>query len=76
VVDPDERAAAAGVTGVARTTGAALSPALAGLLLGSPALSGAPFVVAGVLKLVYDGLLYRMFRGTIPHQERVISRPG
>jgi MFS family permease len=63
VVSPDERSAAAGVTGVARTTGAALSPSLAGLFLGSPALTGAPFVVAGVLKLVYDGLLYRLFRG-------------
>jgi MFS family permease len=62
VVRPDERSAAAGVTGVARTTGAALAPALAGLLLGSPTLAGAPFVVAGVLKLVYDGLLYRLFR--------------
>jgi MFS family permease len=66
VVNPDERSAAAGVTGVARTTGAALAPALAGLLLGNPALAGAPFVVAGVLKLVYDALLYRLFRGTVP----------
>jgi MFS family permease len=69
VVSPNERSAAAGVTGVARTTGAALSPALAGVLLGSPALAGAPFVVAGVLKLVYDGLLYRLFRDAVPHQE-------
>ena len=69
VVSPDERSAAAGVTGVARTTGAALSPALAGLLLGSPALAGAPFVVAGVLKLLYDGLLYRRFREEVPHAE-------
>jgi sugar phosphate permease len=69
VVSPDERSAAAGVAEVARTTGAALAPALAGVLLGSPALAGAPFVVAGVLKLVYDGLLYRLFRDTIPHQE-------
>ena len=42
---------------------------LAGLLLGSPALAGAPFVVAGVLKLVYDGLLYRLFRRTVPSEE-------
>jgi MFS family permease len=69
VVSPDERSAAAGITGVARTTGAALSPALAGLLLGSPALAGAPFVVAGVLKLVYDGLLYRLFRGHVPRED-------
>src|SRR5262249_10768804 len=70
VVEPDERAAAAGVTGGARTTGAALSPALAGLLIGSPALAGAPFVIAGVLKLIYDGLLYRMFRSVAPPEER------
>jgi MFS family permease len=69
VVSPDERSAAAGVTGVARTTGAALAPAVAGVLLGSPALAGAPFVVAGVLKLVYDGLLYRRFRDTVPQPE-------
>jgi MFS family permease len=65
-VDPDERSAAAGVTGVARTTGAALSPFLAGLLLGTPGLAGAPFVLAGLLKLIYDGLLYRLFRETPP----------
>jgi MFS family permease len=62
VVSPDERSAAAGVTGVARTTGAALSPVLATLLLASPTLVGAPFVISGALKLIYDGLLYRMFR--------------
>jgi MFS family permease len=70
VADSDERSAAAGITGVARTTGAALSPALAGLLLGSPGLASAPFVVAGVLKLIYDGLLYRMFRGITLPEER------
>jgi MFS family permease len=76
VVSPDERSAAAGVTGVARTTGAALSPTLAGLLLGSPTLAGAPFIVAGVLKLVYDGLLYRLFREKVPRQERSSSKEG
>jgi MFS family permease len=69
VVSSDERSAAAGVTGVARTTGAALAPVLAGLLLGSAALSAAPFVLAGALKLVYDGLLYRLFREVAPHPE-------
>jgi MFS family permease len=62
LVNKNERSAAAGVTGVARTTGAALSPVLAGLLLASPAFAGAPFVVAGLLKLLYDGLLYHLFR--------------
>jgi MFS family permease len=63
VVSADERSAAAGVTGVARTTGASLAPALVGLLLGNPALAGAPFIVAGSLKLVYDGLLLKLFSG-------------
>jgi MFS family permease len=62
LVNPDERSAAAGITGVARTTGAALSPALAGLMLASLGLIGAPFVVSGLLKLIYDGLLFGLFR--------------
>ncbi|MDP3178804.1 MAG: hypothetical protein Q8M76_12940, partial [Spirochaetaceae bacterium] len=62
VVRPEERSAAAGITGIARTTGAALSPALAGQLIATPALAGAPFLVAGILKIVYDLLLYASFR--------------
>jgi MFS family permease len=62
VVAPDERSAAAGVTGIARTTGAALSPVLAGSLLAVPALGALPFFLAGGLKILYDLLLYRMFK--------------
>lgn len=62
VVAPDERSAAAGVTGIARSVGAAISPALSGLFLAYPAFLGAPFLVAGGLKIVYDVLLYRSFR--------------
>ena len=62
VVKPEERSAAAGLTGIARTTGAALAPALAGQLIAAPALAGAPFLVAGILKIVYDLLLYAGFR--------------
>ncbi len=68
VVDPDERSAAAGVTGVARTAGAAVSPSLAGLLLAAPALISVPFVLAGSLKVVYDVLLWRGFRGRHPSE--------
>ncbi|MCE1204673.1 MAG: MFS transporter [Holophagaceae bacterium] len=64
VVAPDERSAAAGVTGIARTTGAALSPVLAGPLLAVPALAGLPFLLAGGLKILYDLLLYRSFRNS------------
>ncbi len=61
IVRPEERSAAAGVTGVARTTGAALAPLFAGLLFSSPALISWPFFIAGALKIGYDLLLYRAF---------------
>lgn len=55
VVSPDERSAAAGVTGVARTIGASLSPLVAGpLQTSTPAMLGLVFVIAGVLKIGYD----------------------
>ena len=51
--------------GVARTIGAAVSPAVAGIMLSTPGLEGSPFIAAGILKLVYDGLLYLSFRRDI-----------
>jgi MFS family permease len=68
VVRPDERSAAAGVTAVARSVGAALSPMLATVLVTSVALTNLPFFLAGGLKIVYDVLLYGAFasKGTIP----------
>jgi predicted MFS family arabinose efflux permease len=62
VVDPDERSAASGITGVARTTGAALSPLFAGLLFAQPSMISAPFFIAGSLKIAYDLLLFLAFR--------------
>ena len=64
VVDPDERSAATGVTGIARTTGASLSPVLSGQLLALPVLGGVPFFLAGGLKIVYDLLLWRSFKAS------------
>ena len=63
VVRPEERSAAAGITGVARTTGAALAPVFAGWMLARQAWMSAPFFFAGALKIVYDLLLYRAFVG-------------
>ncbi len=62
VVAPDERSAASGVTSIARSIGAAISPALSGIFLASPVLLSAPFFVAGGLKIAYDLLLYRSFQ--------------
>jgi predicted MFS family arabinose efflux permease len=69
VVDPDERSAAAGVTGIARTTGAAVSPSLSAVLVSSASLAALPFFLAGGLKIVYDLLLYREFRSVRPPDE-------
>jgi MFS family permease len=70
VVAPDERSAAAGVTGIARSVGAAISPTLTGIFLASPLLLSAPFFLAGGLKIVYDLLLYRSFRRLKPPEEQ------
>jgi MFS family permease len=70
VVRPEERSAASGITGVARSIGASLSPALAGALLGIPALMNVPFFLAGGLKIAYDLLLYRSFITLRPPEEQ------
>ncbi len=69
VVDPDERSAAAGVTGIARSVGASLSPVLAGLFISIPGLFSLPFYLCGSLKIVYDLLLYRSFQTMKPPEE-------
>jgi MFS family permease len=82
IVSPEERSAAAGITGTARTVGASLSPMFAGLLLGSASLMTGLFLVGGGLKIVYDLLLLRAFRHLKPpeergeKQERMRSQPG
>ena len=70
VVSPEERSAAAGVTGVARTIGAAISPAFVGFLFARPGLINLPFFIAGTLKITYDLLLYRAFVTLRPPEER------
>jgi len=69
VVPAEERSAAGGFTAVARTTGAAISPLLAGLLFARPALISVPFFIAGALKSIYDLLLYFSFRKIRPPEE-------
>jgi len=70
VVAPDERSAAAGITGIARTTGASLSPVFTGPLLANATLMNIPFFLSGGLKIVYDLLLYRSFRAIKPPEEK------
>jgi MFS family permease len=61
MVDPDERMATAGIANVVRSLAAIGSPMLAGVAFGTAAV-GAPFVIAGGLKIAYDLALYRMLR--------------
>jgi MFS family permease len=72
VVAPDERSAASGVTAIARSVGASLSPVLTGILFGIPALFNSPFLLAGGLKIVYDLLLYRSFVTVKPPEEKQV----
>ena len=68
VVTPAERTAAASVTAVPRSLASSISPAFAGLMLGT-AFSGLPLVVCGVLKIVYDVALLYTFRHVKPPEE-------
>jgi MFS family permease len=70
VVPPEERSAAGGFTVVARTTGAAVSPLLAGFMFARPSWINMPFFIAGGLKILYDLLLYKQFVTVQPPEER------
>jgi MFS family permease len=68
VVDPEERAASAGVLSVARNAGAAIAPLFTGAILAVPAL-GLPFLLAGGMKIIYDVWIYAVFRSVKPPEE-------
>ena len=70
VVRPEERAAAAGITGVARTIGASIPPMFVGIMFARPNWINAPFFIAGTLKIAYDLLLYRQFVAIQPPEEK------
>ena len=70
VVRPEERSAAAGITGVARTMGAAISPLFVGFMFARPSWINVPFFIAGTLKIIYDLLLYQAFVAIRPPEER------
>jgi MFS family permease len=69
VVDPDERAAAAGILSVARNAGGAAAPLFTGGVLAVPSL-GLPFFLAGGLKIIYDLWIFAVFRKTKPPEEQ------
>jgi MFS family permease len=71
VVDPDERSAASGVTAIARSVGASVSPMITGLLFSIPSLFSVPIILCGSIKIIYDLLLFREFRAVKPPEENL-----
>lgn len=70
VVHPDERSAASGITTVARSLGATLSPMIAGYCFAHPKWIDLPFFLAGGIKIAYDIILYRAFVSHKPAGEQ------
>lgn len=68
IVREEERTAAAGITNTSRNIAQAVSPSITGVIIQSLWLS-APFVIGGVLKIVYDLGLYANFRKIRPSEE-------
>ena len=69
VVTPAERPAAASVTSVPRSLASAVSPLLAGFLLGVSTF-GWPLLIAGAVKIAYDLSLLATFRAVRPPEEK------
>jgi MFS family permease len=68
IVTPAERPAAASITSVPRSLASAVSPLLAGYLLGVSTF-GWSLVAAGGVKIAYDLALLAMFRKVRPPEE-------
>jgi MFS family permease len=73
VVEKSDRTAAAGFTSVSRTLASSVSPSLAGYAIANLWI-GLPLLSAGSLKIMYDLILYRVFRRTRPPEEVATKR--
>ncbi len=71
VVNEEERTPAAAITNTSRNISQTISPSLTGTILQLLPLLSAPFVIGGVLKIVYDVVLYFQFRNVKPADEKV-----
>jgi MFS family permease len=69
VVRPEERTVATGVTNLVRLAAWAVAPIVAGALTVGDSYA-VPLVVGAGMKILYDVLLYRAFRGAKPPEER------
>jgi len=69
IVSEDERTAASGLTNVSRNIAQTISPSLFGYIFQSSLSLAAPFVLGGVIKIIYDLALYFNFRNIKPKDE-------
>jgi len=70
VVSEEERTPAAAITNMSRNISQTVSPSLTGSILQSLSLLSAPFIIGGVLKIIYDVMLYFQFRNVTPTEEK------
>ena len=69
IVSEDERTAASGLTNVSSNIAQTISPSLFGYIFQSSLSLAAPFVLGGVIKIIYDLALYLNFRNIKPNDE-------
>jgi MFS family permease len=69
VVNEEERTAAAGITNISRNIAQAISPSIAEYILQFVSFLAVPFLLGGLLKIVYDILLYANFKKIKPPEE-------
>jgi MFS family permease len=69
IVKPEERTRVAGLINLPRSITSALGPSIAGAIMQfvGPSI---PFLIAGSLKIIYDLILYFMFRNVKPPEEQ------
>jgi len=72
VVEPDERTFASGITNLVRLAAWAVAPVFAGTLMNGDSMH-LPLVIGAAMKISYDLLLWRAFRGVRPPEE---AAPG
>jgi MFS family permease len=70
VVEPSERTVVSGITTLVRLAAWAIAPGFAGLVMTGNTMF-LPLVIGAAMKIGYDILLWRAFRGTKPPEERV-----
>ncbi len=69
VVAPEEHTVAAGMSTLGRQGGQMPAPYISGLLVAS-SLTSAPLIFGGLIKIVYDLLLWQQFRNVRPPEEQ------